>query len=80
MTVCFGESLSNISTVYAVQRDVILFLVLILSFQMPDRQEVDRRVTMLPSVVIIKEEEDVLILQEQLPELLLLNLAGAGQI
>ena len=34
---------------------------------------------MLPSVVIIKEEEDVLyILQEQLPELLGLNLAGAG--
>ena len=36
---------------------------------MPDRQEVDRRVTMLPSVVIIEEEEDVLILQKQLPEL-----------
>ena len=46
---------------------------------MQDRQDVDRRVNMLPSVVIIKEEEDVLyILQEQLPELLRLNLAGAG--
>ena len=33
---------------------------------------------MLPSVVTIKEEEGVLILQEQLPELLRLNLAGAG--
>ena len=79
VTVCFGECLSNISTVYAVRGEVILFLILILSFQMPDRQEVDRRVTMLPSVVIIKEEEDVLyILQEQLPELFRLNLAGAG--
>ena len=36
---------------------------------MQDRQDVDRRITTLPSVVIIKEEEDVLILQEQLPEL-----------
>ena len=69
MTVCFGESLFNIPTVYAVRGKIILFLVLILSFQMPDRQEVDRRVTMLPSVVIIEEEEDVLILQKQLPEL-----------
>ena len=36
---------------------------------MQDRQDVDKRVTMLPSVVIIKEEEDVVILQEELPEL-----------